>query len=409
MTGIAAASARWDLKQYEQKADRVFAAVTIAATLLFFVSRFADASYANGIATIFAAFGISWSYLRWGSAYSNFDTRTALCCIFGALLFGSIAKFACTQLPVTLIYAVSVFLPILSLVFLKSTSQSSHCECDGKSRVFFSSSDYPHLTLIVVFIIVVSFICSTANIVFAELLADETIISLLGMSRLSAMVFAWVLLWWVFQEGRTLGFSQLWAFVVIGEAVALALICFSGFEQLCYMIISVAIDLTVACLWCVLVDVSHHGKVNSFVIFGAGYGLYAFTHFAAGVLAPFVVPDALSQSYALVSVTVLFVCSTVCFVSGNPFVQRIFSDLGPATAAPSDYSTIDGRCATLARKCDLTSREEEIMKLICRGHSKPYIAETLFITESTVKGHVRHIYKKVNVHSRTELMELVCT
>ena len=45
----------------------------------------------------------------------------------------------------------------------------------------------------------------------------------------------------------------------------------------------------------------------------------------------------------------------------------------------------------------LTAREQEVLKLILSGKSNREIAETLFISESTVKTHVRNIYSKYDV------------
>lgn len=55
----------------------------------------------------------------------------------------------------------------------------------------------------------------------------------------------------------------------------------------------------------------------------------------------------------------------------------------------------------------LTNREREVFALLARGHSITYIAEQLFISESTVRTHVKHIYAKLGVHSREELFALV--
>lgn len=56
----------------------------------------------------------------------------------------------------------------------------------------------------------------------------------------------------------------------------------------------------------------------------------------------------------------------------------------------------------LRRKQGLTSRELEVYELLAQGRSNRSIAETLFISESTAKLHVRHIYEKLGVHSRAE-------
>lgn len=47
------------------------------------------------------------------------------------------------------------------------------------------------------------------------------------------------------------------------------------------------------------------------------------------------------------------------------------------------------------------------MVLLAKGHSVKHIQETLVITYHTAKSHANHIYKKLGVHSREELIELV--
>ncbi len=50
----------------------------------------------------------------------------------------------------------------------------------------------------------------------------------------------------------------------------------------------------------------------------------------------------------------------------------------------------------------LTSREHEILKQISRGLSNKLIARELGISDGTVKVHVKHILKKLNLRSRVE-------
>ncbi len=53
-------------------------------------------------------------------------------------------------------------------------------------------------------------------------------------------------------------------------------------------------------------------------------------------------------------------------------------------------------------KAGLTEREEQILNLIAKGLSNKLIARELEITEGTVKVHVKHLLKKLNLHSRLE-------
>jgi NarL family two-component system response regulator LiaR len=52
---------------------------------------------------------------------------------------------------------------------------------------------------------------------------------------------------------------------------------------------------------------------------------------------------------------------------------------------------------------DLTDRELEVLKLIANGLSNSQIAETLVISENTVKGHVSNILSKLHLADRTKV------
>lgn len=52
---------------------------------------------------------------------------------------------------------------------------------------------------------------------------------------------------------------------------------------------------------------------------------------------------------------------------------------------------------------NLSCRQEEIALLAATGHFNKEIAEKLFITEHTVKDHLKEIFQKMGVHSRSEL------
>jgi LuxR family transcriptional regulator, maltose regulon positive regulatory protein len=60
----------------------------------------------------------------------------------------------------------------------------------------------------------------------------------------------------------------------------------------------------------------------------------------------------------------------------------------------------------LRRNDGLSPREMEVHELLAQGRSNPEIAATLFISESTTKVHVRHIFEKLGVHSRAEAAAL---
>lgn len=60
--------------------------------------------------------------------------------------------------------------------------------------------------------------------------------------------------------------------------------------------------------------------------------------------------------------------------------------------------------AQLSADYQLTDREREIFAYVASGHNSPYIAEKLFISEYTVRTHMRNMYRKFGVSSKEELI-----
>ena len=61
----------------------------------------------------------------------------------------------------------------------------------------------------------------------------------------------------------------------------------------------------------------------------------------------------------------------------------------------------------VAQRYGLTKREFEVFLLLSKGRSNKLIEERLVISPHTVDSHVTHIYRKCDVHSRQEVMDLI--
>ena len=59
---------------------------------------------------------------------------------------------------------------------------------------------------------------------------------------------------------------------------------------------------------------------------------------------------------------------------------------------------------TPAPASGLSEKEEEVLVELCHGHSNREIAARLFLSEQTVKFHLRNIYRKLGIKSRTEAL-----
>ena len=84
---------------------------------------------------------------------------------------------------------------------------------------------------------------------------------------------------------------------------------------------------------------------------------------------------------------------------------------GQSLISPSMASKLLTEFASMIKKTDdrqqvptprLTDREMEVLKLVAKGLNNRDIAKQLFISENTVKNHIRNILEKLQLHSRME-------
>jgi len=115
-----------------------------------------------------------------------------------------------------------------------------------------------------------------------------------------------------------------------------------------------------------------------------------------GYFNSYLAPHLLSKSVALVE-------------SGDVIVNRelIVDLIARFTSGIVEPSDIENQNIV----SDLTGREREIVRGICQGMSNKRIANTLGISERTVKAHLSSIFRKADVHDRLHLamkMNKIC-
>lgn len=93
------------------------------------------------------------------------------------------------------------------------------------------------------------------------------------------------------------------------------------------------------------------------------------------------------------------------------FSRSIFAEEAVAPAPADDTPAARGRfrqrCEIVANTYLLSRREGEVMYYLARGYKSSHIQQQLYISEGTVKTHIRHIYRKLNIHSQQDLIHLI--
>lgn len=81
---------------------------------------------------------------------------------------------------------------------------------------------------------------------------------------------------------------------------------------------------------------------------------------------------------------------------------------GPADEHPEPkVDLIERACRELARSHGLSLRERDVLYLMATGITGKEIAARLTLSYNTVKSHIRHIYDKLDVHRKQDLVDLI--
>ena len=84
--------------------------------------------------------------------------------------------------------------------------------------------------------------------------------------------------------------------------------------------------------------------------------------------------------------------------AGDAWLDPAVTERVLATYRSTTRTPDDGEAA--GRIAELTPRERDVLRLIGRGSSNTEIAETLFVSEATVKSHIGHIFTKLDLRDR---------
>lgn len=101
------------------------------------------------------------------------------------------------------------------------------------------------------------------------------------------------------------------------------------------------------------------------------------------------------------------ICDSMNRSDSRPFASSTNSQ-GDAPDSPPTGS-FSASILHVAQTYGLTTRESDVLALLARGHSLRHIGEELCISEGTTITHRQHIYRKLGVHSKQELIDLVAS
>lgn len=363
-----------------------------------------------GVAAVLSGIGIGWTYMQWAYFYASLGVRDAIACIFGAMVVGSALKLPVDLLPTLPAAVVCAALPFASAVLYRRAQ--AHFAQDGTpdepvERPYSLRTLQPILKIMLGVAAYGLVIGIMQGMTIEAVETPKVILS--GVHHLAEIVAACFVLYHVFVRRRLLHFGNLWqAILVFTSTGVLALPLFgrllSGWALVA---VGVAQTLVVMLLWAMLADIAHRSTLPPIAVFGFGWCAYSLPFPLGHALGALFTLDEAGMSLISVIVYLLAIASVFLLDERDFSRFRIFADLEEPAVSPALFDTMERVCQDLGKSAGLTEREIQVMRLVCQGRSKGYIAETLCISENTVRSHARHLYAKLSVHSKQELLDLM--
>lgn len=163
-----------------------------------------------------------------------------------------------------------------------------------------------------------------------------------------------------------------------------------------------------ALIWILIAGIAQRHRFSGVVVFGIGWGMVSLGTLlgqSAGTTLCEIGAPFSPQTLSLIALL-----ATVCILVSYMFVFNE-SDIKELVKSPETQEVrrqrFQERCRSVAEHCKLTPKETEIMILYAKGRTSKHIQEELFISRGTVTTHLRHIYQKLNVHDKQELIDRI--
>ncbi|WP_139651957.1 response regulator transcription factor [Raoultibacter phocaeensis] len=186
---------------------------------------------------------------------------------------------------------------------------------------------------------------------------------------------------------------------------------FTGFDGIGNILINAGFSGFVILTLIVLSNISYTYGVTAIWLFGLTRAFRVLASIAAAYGYSWATSLGFNDKAVLGACTIVLIATcAMFFLSDKDFTSTW--GINPLPAKKSDtveefFETLQGKCSIIAHRFGLTQREEEVLVLLAQDKSIAEVEEALFISNGTAKSHIRHIYAKLDVHAREEIVEMV--
>lgn len=376
----------------------VVGAVGVAAS-----STWAEAMLFSALLNV----GFAVLYVGWMELYAQFDTVHVLVLFTLTHFLSALMTFSIYSIEAFVpVVFVAVLMPAASLVTLvranRQTKEAPYRQGE-QQRAGWTVSVRP-LVLLAAF-------GFSNSVIRGFLVFEDKVVVLFGVCAAALCILA--LVW---ARRGSLEIKALYQ-ASVPVLVAGALFVLMGFgwsgvaAALCSNAAFTLFSVFVTVVFC---GIAYRYGVNAVWMFGIAQASLSTGSLAGKAVSLLGAPYFADPSVLVVAISVLivgFVVLSMVLVSDRDF--KTTWGIANRADEPGALTVLDEEeraqraCARVAQRFGLTRREEEVLVLMMRGYTLARIGEELYVAESTMKTHSRHIYRKVGVGNRNELQEFV--
>lgn len=380
--------------------------ITEAGTVLIIASALVgNAPFACiAVGAILTGVGSGALSLLWGAEYSTLSPEKAMLSTIGAFLVASVLTLALSAASIITIGISAIVLPFASAAMLShDIPTEEQLQRQDKARGLIKPSTVlrPPLFIALVSIVLggINEFCNTSLLGIGASSPELRFIAFLTFAIAASLVVRF--------HGPLSATMLLKASIII-PAVYLLLLPFLSVDHVALALISsIGVATLRITVWAYIAHTSGSSPISPFVLFGFGMGAHYLGMSAGDLFAR----RLLAQGAAADTVNMLFAFSAVMFflligayaIGAKPLSHHPES-VHPSNSGPRKFYS---KLESIAAYYGLTNREAELLKYLAKGYSSKSIQSTLFISASTVSAHSGSIYRKMGVHSKEEVAEIV--
>ena len=350
-----------------------------------------------------AGAALALNHVYWVAIYASEDPRCAPCIVGGFLLLSCAIAFIGVVLPLVAAFVLIALLPLVAAIAVEKLGREGSSLVDVGFERPTTKNAYRLPAGFLFGIVVMGLVYGLAqdfSLVYASSGSAIAIDCFVVNAVVGLIVVAYAQ-----KTGKNFGYSSLCLAIVpiAGLAQGMIAVFRTDLLPLSFAVMRFAYMLFDAMLWLQLPRVFERIRsIRVFLLVRLAFEGSMLVAVGLHRLLMFV-PDFQAFNWvALTCLALLLAALTWAFASDS--VGTVWNLMPTRVPYTGKFRRA---CKSIEDEYGLTPRESEVLELVLRGRSGPYIEEKLFISKNTFQTHMRNVYNKMDIHSQQDLLDLL--